>query len=45
MTNLEKCNAGVAYSFADDELIARKTRAIVECECFNAIGACIKRED
>lgn len=37
MTNLEKCNAGVAYSFADDELIARKTRAIVECERFNAI--------
>lgn len=37
MTNLEKCNAGMEYSFADEELIARKTRAIVECERFNAI--------
>ena len=37
MTNLEKCNAGMEYSFADEELIARKTQAIVECERFNAI--------
>jgi len=37
MTNLEKCNAGVEYSFFDEELIARKTQAIVECERFNAI--------
>ena len=37
MTNLEKCNAGEEYIFADDEMIARKTEAIRQCELFNAI--------
>lgn len=37
MTNLEKCNAGMMYSYFDDELRARKMRAIEECERFNAI--------
>jgi threonine/homoserine efflux transporter RhtA len=29
MTNLEKCNAGIEYSYADEELIALKTEAIL----------------
>lgn len=37
MTELEKCNAGLEYSYANPEMIARKTRAIVQCETFNAI--------
>ena len=37
MTELEKCNAGVEYSYADEELIARKGRAIRWCEEYNAI--------
>ena len=37
MTNLEKCNAGIEYSYADKELIALKTEAIRQCEIFNAI--------
>lgn len=37
MTELEKMNAGLEYSFADEELIARKTRAIKWCEEYNAI--------
>lgn len=37
MTELEKCNAGEPYRFDDPEMIARKTRAIQECERFNAI--------
>lgn len=37
MTELEKCNAGLPYRFDDPEMVARKTRAIVECERFNAI--------
>ena len=37
MTNLEKCNAGLEYSYADEELIALKTEAIRQCEIFNAI--------
>ncbi len=37
MTNLEKCNAGIEYSYADEELIALKTEAIRQCEIFNAI--------
>ena len=37
MTNLEKCNAGVEYSYADEELIALKTEAIRQCEIFNAL--------
>lgn len=37
MTNLEKCNAGLEYSYADEQLIARKTQAILQCETFNAI--------
>ncbi len=37
MTNLEKCNAGMEYSFADKDMIARKTEAIRQCEAFNAI--------
>jgi len=35
MTNLEKCNAGIEYSYADEELIALKTEAIRQCEIFN----------
>ena len=37
MTELEKCNAGLPYRFDDPEMVARKTRAITECERFNAI--------
>ena len=37
MTNLEKMKAGLEYSYADDELIARKSRAIEQCAAFNAI--------
>ena len=37
MTEFEKCNAGLEYSYANPEMIARKTRAIVQCETFNAI--------
>ncbi len=37
MTNLEKCNAGIEYSYADEELIALKTEAIRQCEIFNAL--------
>lgn len=32
MTNLEKCNAGIEYSYADEELIALKTEAIRQCK-------------
>ncbi len=37
MTELEKCNAGLPYSFADPEMIARKSEAIRQCEIYNAI--------
>ena len=37
MTNLEKSNAGLEYSYADEELIALKTEAIRQCEIFNSI--------
>lgn len=37
MTEQEKCNAGMQYHFNDPEMVARKTRAITECERFNAI--------
>lgn len=37
MTELEKCNAGLTYSFADPEMIARKSEAIRQCELYNAI--------
>ena len=37
MTELEKCNAGLPYSFADHEMIARKSEAIRQCELYNAI--------
>ena len=37
MTELEKCNAGLPYSFADPEMIARKSEAIRQCEAYNAI--------
>ena len=37
MTNLEKCNAGIEYSYANEVLIALKTEAIRQCEIFNAI--------
>lgn len=40
MTELEKLNAGMVYSYADAELIARKSRAIRWCEEFNAIDGC-----
>ncbi len=31
MTNLEKMKAGLEYSYADAELIGRKSRAIEQC--------------
>jgi len=37
MTEMEKMQAGLEYSFADDELIARKSRAVRWCEEYNAI--------
>ena len=37
MTELEKCNAGLPYSFADPEMVARKGEAIRQCEIYNAI--------
>lgn len=37
MTEQEKCKAGRMYRFDDPEMVARKTRAIQECERFNAI--------
>lgn len=37
MTELEKCNAGLEYSFADPEMVARKGQAIRQCEKYNAI--------
>ena len=37
MTEKEKMQAGLEYSFADDELIARKSQAVRQCAAFNAI--------
>ena len=37
MTEMEKMKAGLESSYADDELIARKSRAIRWCEEYNAI--------
>ena len=37
MTEMEKMKAGLEYSYADEELIARKGRAIKWCEEYNAI--------
>lgn len=37
MTEMEKMQAGMEYSYADPELIARKGRAIAQCEAYNAI--------
>ena len=37
MTELEKCKAGMPYSFSDPEMVARKCEAIRQCEIFNAI--------
>ena len=37
MTELEKCNAGLVYSFSDPEMVARKGKAIKQCEAYNAI--------
>ena len=38
MTELEKCNAGLVYPFSDPEMVARKGRAIEQCEAYNAIS-------
>ena len=37
MTEMEKMEAGLEYTFADDELRARYSRAVRWCEEFNAI--------
>ena len=37
MTEMEKMQAGLKYSYADPELIARKSRAIEMCAAYNAI--------
>ena len=37
MSQMERMKAGLIYSYADEELIARKTQAIEWCEQFNAI--------
>ena len=37
MTEQQKCDAGLPYRFDDQEMIARKSRAIIECERFNSI--------
>ena len=37
MTEIEKMKSGLEYSYADAELIARKTQAIKWCEEYNAI--------
>ena len=37
MSEMEKMKAGLEYSFADEELIARKSQAIQCCEEYNAI--------
>lgn len=37
MTEIEKCNAGLAYHFSDPEMIKLKTQAIRYCEHYNAI--------
>ena len=37
MTEMEKMKAGLEYSYADKELVARKTQAILWCEEYNAI--------
>lgn len=37
MTEMEKMKAGLEYSYADEELEARKTQAILWCEEYNAI--------
>ena len=37
MTDMEKMKAGMEYSFADPELIARKGLAIEMCAEYNAI--------
>lgn len=37
MTPMERMKAGLEYTYADAELIARKTQAIEWCEQFNAI--------
>ena len=43
MTEMEKMKAGMEYSFADPELIARKGRAIEMCAEYNAILAYQRR--
>ena len=37
MTEMEKMKAGLEYSYADAELEARKTQAILWCEEYHAI--------
>ena len=37
MTEMEKMEAGMEYTYADQELIARKSQAIQWCEAYNAI--------
>lgn len=37
MTELEKLKAGLEYCYGDDEVVARKENAIIECKKFNAI--------
>ena len=38
MTDLEKCNAGLEYSYDDPEMIKRKERAMLWCAEYNAIA-------
>lgn len=38
MTELEKMNAGLEYSYDDPELVARKERAMIWCSEYNAIA-------
>ena len=39
MTELQKLEAGLEYSFFDDEVAQRKTEAIIKCKKFNSIAA------
>ena len=42
MTELQKLEAGLEYSFFDDEVAQRKTEAIIKCKKFNSIANNLK---
>jgi hypothetical protein len=43
MTNLEKCNDSLEYSYAVEEFIALKTEVVRQCEIFNWLSSTMRR--